>query len=179
MRYAIPLVLIFLLAIPWPGIFCALRVTHLQSGQVLLTFPFFFRQTFYLSYTHSIYKAPVVEKFEAAGSAIRLREISTKSWGVVDYYNISGILRQERGEIKIQDINFKLPKLLLMTGFTGEQRLTLENRTYALSHMGEPGTILNVEVPDLPPWRYLWERAIRLGNADWGLRNKESEIRNP
>lgn len=83
------LVLVFaislLFSIPFPGIFCQLQVIQMQSGQVLLTHSFFLRQTFDLSHIHSIYKAPVIEEFEAKDSTIHLREISTKSWGVVEY----------------------------------------------------------------------------------------------
>lgn len=148
--------LFLLLLIPFPGVFCALQVIHTQSGQVLLTLPFFLQQRFYLSYTHSIYQVPVVEEFKARGSAIHLRGISTTSWGVVEYYGIRGTWKRDRGEISIRTLDFKLPKLSLMIGYTAEHQLTLGDQTYALYKMVEPGGILSVEVHNHSLAHYLW-----------------------
>jgi hypothetical protein len=148
--------LVSLLSIPFPGVFCALQVIHTQSGQVLLTFPFFLQQRFYLSYTHSIYQVPVVEEFEAKHSTIQLREISTRSWGVVEYYGIQGTLKRDRGEIRIGPLDFKLPKLSLMVGYTAEHQLALGDQTYALYKMVEPGGMLSIEVHSLSIAHYLW-----------------------
>jgi len=145
-----------LLLIPFPGVFCTLQVIHTQSGQVLLTLPFFLQQRFYLSYTHSIYQTPVVEEFEAKHSTIQLREISTRSWGVVEYYGIQGTLKRDRGEIRIGTIDFKLPKLSLMIGYMAEHQLTLGDQSYALYKMVEPGGILSIEVHSLSIAHYLW-----------------------
>lgn len=70
----------------------------------MLLLPFMLGHPFYLSYTNSIYQAPVVEKFEAEGAAIHLREITTRSWAVVEYLNTRGSLHREREEIKIRNL---------------------------------------------------------------------------
>ena len=126
----------------------------------MLTLPFAFRQLFYLSYTHTIYLAPVVEKLEAKGPAIHLREISTKSWGAAEYYNIPGTLHQEKGEIHIRDIQFKVTELPVIIGFTGTQRLTWKGRVYPLYELSKPGGILTLQAVCISPGRYLWEKAI-------------------
>ena len=172
MAYALPLAFILFLIIPWPGFFCALRVAHSQSGQVMLTFPFFFRHTFFLSYTHSIYQAPVVEELEVQCSAIHLKEILTTSWGVVEYYNIPGTPRQEGGKIRIGEINFRVPELTVMIGFTGKQRITWEDRTYFLDKLGSPGEALNIEPTSLSPAGYLWEKVKRNGGRGTSVRRE-------
>lgn len=159
-RYFVPLALILILVTPWPGILCALQVSHLQRGQDLLTLPFLLQHTFNLSFTNTLFLAPVVEKFEARGSAIYLKEIATNSWGVVEYYNIPGRIQQEGGEIRIRDINFRVPKLSLMIGFIGKQQLIWNNQNYALYKLSEPGGILHIEVKSLSPGHYFWQRAI-------------------
>lgn len=157
------LVFILLLAIPWPGLFYGLRVKKGRSGQTLLTLPFIFSHTFYLSHTNSIYLAPVVEKLEAEGSAIHLREISTKSWGVVEYYNTPGSLHQEKGEIHIRNIQVTVSELPVMIGFTETQRLIWQDRVYALYDMREPGGVLTIKASSISPGEYLWAKAIQLG----------------
>jgi hypothetical protein len=156
----IALALLFLSAIPWPGVFYALRVTYLQRGQDLLTLPFLLHHPFDLSFTNSLFMAPVVEKFEARGPAIFLVEIVTNKWGVVEYYDIPGKAQQEREEIRIRDIHFQAPKLSLMIGFIGKQKLIWDRRKYALYELTEPGGILRIEVKNLSPLHYCWQRAL-------------------
>jgi hypothetical protein len=159
------LVLILFLAVPWPGLFFSLRVKQGRSGPALLTLPFAFRQMFSLSYTHPIYLAPVVEKLEAEGPAIHLREISTKSWGAAEYYNFPGTLHQEKGEVHIRDIQFTVSELPVIIGFTGTQRLTWKDRVFALYELSAPGSILVIKPVKISPGGYLWERTFQLRNA--------------
>jgi hypothetical protein len=155
------LVVILFLAVPWPGLFFSLHVKQGRSGPALLTLPFAFRQIFYLSYTHPIYLAPVLEKLEAKGSAIHLREISTKSWGAAEYYKFRGTLHQEKGEIHIRDIQFTVSELPVIIGFTETQRLIWKDRAYALYELSPPGSILTIQAGRISPGRYLSERAIK------------------
>lgn len=157
---AIPVLILFL-AVPWPGLFFSLHVKQGRSGPALLTLPFAFRQIFYLSYTHTIYLAPVVEKLEAKGPAIHLREISTKSWAAAEYYNFPGTLHQEKGEIYIRDIQFTVAELPIIIGFTGTQRLTWKSRVYPLYELSPPGSILTFQAVSISPGMYLWIRAIK------------------
>ncbi len=158
------LVMAILMAIPWPGLFYGLQVTHLPKGQAMMTLPFFLRHPFSLSYTHSIYLAPVVERFEAEGPQIHLRGISTNHWGVVEYYGISKaeVTRKGQGEISIGGMDVRLPKITMIIGFIGKQRLTWENRTYSLFSLAAPGEKLKIESISLSPGRYLWEKMRRL-----------------
>lgn len=154
------LVMVLLLAIPWPGIFYGLQVTLVPSGQVLVVLPFFLRHPFSLSYTHSIYLVPVVEKFEVQGTQIKLREIYANNWGVVEYYNISKamITEKDQGKIWIEGIDLQLPKITMLIGSIGKQRLIWENRTYSLFSLTGPGEKLKIEAASLSPGKYLWER---------------------
>jgi hypothetical protein len=166
--YALLAVLLLFLLIPWPGTFLAFTVKHQQSGRNLLTFPFAFRHPFHISFTNSIYLAPVVEKFEIVGSTIHLREIVTDNWGVVEYYAIPGKIRKEGPMIHMQDLQFRTPKLTLMIGFIGKQRLIWEDRTYVLYALTEPGGILRLEAGPLPPWKYLWLKVHGISDAEKG-----------
>lgn len=151
-----------LLGVPWPGIFGALRITHVQGGRTLLSFPFLFRHPFRLAYTHSIYVTPVAEKFQVTPSIIRLEEISTRSWGVVEYYGTPGIVREREGEIRIQELKFQVSHLSMMIGFVGRQRFVWENQTYALYNLAEPGAVLAFEPKGISPAGYLWEKVFPL-----------------
>ena len=152
--------LLTLLLVPWPGIFGALRVSHVQRGRTLLSLPFIFQHPFHLAYTHSIYVTPVVEKFQVTPSAIRLKEISTYSWGVIEYYGTPGIVREEEGEIRIKEIKFQVPHFSMMIGFVGKQELIWKNQTHALYNLAEPGSVLAFEPKDISLARYLWEKVI-------------------
>ena len=154
--------LLALMVVPWPGIFGALRVTHVQGGRTLLSLPFLLHHPFHLAYTHSIYVTPVVEKFQVTGSAIRLKEISTHHWGVVEYYNTPGIVQEEEGEIRIKEIKFQVSHFSMMIGFVGRQRLIWKNQTYALYNLAEPGAVLTFEPTDISLAGYLWEKGIHL-----------------
>jgi len=159
-RYLLSFVLLLIFLFPWPGIFYALQVTHLPSQRKLLTFPFLANQIFHISFINSLYMASVVEAFEVRGSIIYLKEIASKSREVIEYYNISGTISQSRDEIKIQDINFKVPKLTLMIGFVGKQQLLWKNQTYPLFNLAGPGGILVIEARSLSPVHYFWQSAI-------------------
>lgn len=149
-----------LLAIPWPGMFYVLEVIHLPQGRVLMSLPFALHHSFSLSYTHSIYLAPVVEKFELEGARIYLRKISTNNWGVIEYYGLSdGAVRKDQGEIEVKGIDLRVPRLTTMLGFIGKQRLIWDDRTYSLSSLAGPGEEVTIEPVCVSPGRYLLERA--------------------
>jgi hypothetical protein len=155
--------LILSLAVPWPGLFYGLQVKKGQRGQALLTLPFLYRHPFSLSYTHPLYMVPVIEKFEAVGLAIHFREISTKKWGIMEFYNLPGTLQQEKGEIHLRDIRFVVSDLPVTIGLTQTQRLTWKDQDYALYKMTEPGRELVIVAQSISPGRYLWHKAAHLG----------------
>lgn len=150
-------VFVFALFIPWPGLFGALRITHGQSGQELLLLPFIQRHPFDLQFINSIYSAPTREKFEVDDSAIRLCEIVTSHWGVVEYYNSPGVLREENGQIHIRDIQLRRPQLRLAIGFVGKQELLWEGKSYPLYQWVQPGEVLVLEAVSLSPAEYLYQ----------------------
>jgi len=125
--------------------------------------PFLSRHPFSLSYTHPLYLVPVIEKFEAVGSAIHFREISSKKWGITEFYNLPGTLQQEKGEIHLRDIRFTVSDLPVTIGLTQTQRLTWKDRVYGLYKMSEPGRVLVIEAHSISPGRYLWHKAAQLG----------------
>jgi hypothetical protein len=161
LRFCLLLLAVFLLFVPWPGFFSSLRVTHEQTGRELCALPFIGTHSFSLSFTNSIYLAPTQEKFEASRSGIALREIQTTSWGVVEYYSIKGTVREEEGTIRIQDIHFHTPKLKIMIGYIGKQKLIWDGQTYDLFALTEPGAALTLEPVNLSAVQYLWEKIMR------------------
>jgi hypothetical protein len=52
---------------------------------------------FELSYRHSVYKAPAVERFRAGGDGFVLESIRSPSAEVIDYYELDGRRTRERG----------------------------------------------------------------------------------
>ena len=158
--YLLSLALIFISLFPWPGIFYDLQVTHLESQRKFLTFPFFAGQTFQIVFTNSLYMAPVSEVFEVQGPTIYLKEIVSRSREVIDYYNIPGTISHDNGEIKIQNINFKIARLTMMIGFLGKQRLIWKDQTYPLYDLTGPGGILQIEAESLSLGHFFWQMAI-------------------
>ncbi len=154
--------LLALLLVPWPGIFGSLRVRWDAGGRTLLRFPFILRHPFHLGYTHSIYVTPVVEKFQVVPSAIRLREIATRHWGVIEYYGAPGILQEEEGEMRLREIKFQVSRFSVMIGFVGKQRLFWGEQTYALYELVQPGDVLTFEPETISLARYLWEKILSL-----------------
>ena len=52
---------------------------------------------FELAYRHSYYRRPAVERFTADGGSFRLVEIASPSEAVLEYYEVAGERRRERG----------------------------------------------------------------------------------
>ncbi|MCX5908090.1 MAG: DUF1850 domain-containing protein [Deltaproteobacteria bacterium] len=161
LRFGLLLAAALLLFIPWPGFFYALRITHEQAGQELFNLPYIPTHSFDLSFINSIYLAPTVEKFELNGLSISLREITTTSWGVIEYYNPQGTIREEKGTIRVRDINFRTPKLNLMIGYIGKQKIIWDGRNYLLYAATEPGAVLILEPVRISPAQYLWKKMLR------------------
>ena len=169
-RFILPSLLLLALiffAVPWPGILYGLQVAHLPKGRILLTLPFVLRHSFSISYTHSIYLAPVEEKFEVQETQIHLREISTNSWGVVEYYGLPGLAGQNRGEIRMEGLHSRMDHITMIIGFAGKQKLNWENRTYSLYSLIGPGEKIKIESTPLSPGRYFWEK-VKLFSSSSG-----------
>ena len=160
---AILVVLILLLAVPWPGLFYGLQVKKGQRGQALLTLPFLFRHPFSLSYTQPLYMVPVIEKYEAVGLTIHYREISTKEWGIIKFFKFPATLQREKGEFHLRDIRFTVSDLPVTITLTQTECLTWEDQIYALYEMGAPGRALVIEAQSISPGRYLWHKVSKSG----------------
>jgi hypothetical protein len=153
----IVIALLILMGIPWPGLFGALRVTHGGSGQEILSFPYFQRHPFKISYLHSVYMAPTEERFEVKGNSISLLETATSSWAVIEYYGSSGDIRKEKDQIQFQGHRFQEPRMRLAVGFVGKQKFTWGEATYLLAELVPPGEILIMEAVSVSAGMYLWE----------------------
>ena len=127
----------------------------------MLFLPFMLQHPFDLSFTNSIYLAPTVEKFHVTGSEIRLDEIQTRSWGVVEYYGLPGVLKEENGELSLQKIGFHQPRLRLRIGFIGKQKLVWNGKTYPLYEWSEAGDVLILDLVSLSPVEYLYKKLMR------------------
>jgi hypothetical protein len=157
------LILILLLSFPWPGFFFALQGTRLSDEKVLFSLSFCRHHAFDLSFTNSLYQAPVVEKFEIIGSDIHLREIQTNHWGVVDYYQIPGKIQTDGNQIRIREIQFHTSDITLVIGFIGKQRLIWDDRVYPLYEQVEPGNRLHLQSQPISPARYCWAKLMTSG----------------
>jgi hypothetical protein len=52
---------------------------------------------FELRYRHSVYQAPAIERFRAAGGGFVLESVGSPSAAVIDYYALDGRRTRERG----------------------------------------------------------------------------------
>lgn len=148
---------IIFLSIPWPGIFLNLQITQVNNKKELVNLPFILHHSFSISYINSIYLTPVVEKYEIEGTLIVLREINTKSWGVVEYYNIidADIIKKENGEICICDLNYIQSHILMITGYVGKQKVTIGKQIYSLSSLAGDGEKIKIESIPISAFQYL------------------------
>jgi hypothetical protein len=72
-------------------------VARATSGRVVARVPLPPRGRFALSYIHSIYEAPGVERFAARGNGFTLIGLSSPSSAVLDYYGLEGRRSKKHG----------------------------------------------------------------------------------
>jgi hypothetical protein len=106
-------------------------------------------ESFSVFYVHSIYKAPVVEEFQAERGAIVLKGVRTKSPGVMEYYGFEDIK-------EIHPMNLRLGAVFLIRRGMGEgQGLIVGGRKIYLSEIGERGDRIQLRVESMSLGKYL------------------------
>ncbi len=99
-------------------------------------------ESFSVFYVHSIYKAPVVEEFQAEKGAIVLKGVRTRSPGVMEYYGFEDIKEFHPMDQRLGAIYFKW-------GGGAGQGLIVRDRKIDLSEIGERGDRIQLRVESL------------------------------
>ncbi len=99
-------------------------------------------ESFSVFYVHSIYKAPVVEEFQAEKGAIVLKGVRTKNPGVMEYYGFEDIKEFHPMDQRLGAIYFKW-------GTGDGQGLIVRDRKIYLSEIGEKGDRIQLRVESL------------------------------
>ncbi len=96
-------------------------------------------ESFSVFYVHSIYKAPVVEEFQAEKGAIVLKGVRTKNPGVMEYYGFEDTKEFHPMDQRLGAIYFKW-------GTGDGQGLIVRDREIYLSEIGERGDRIQLRV---------------------------------
>ncbi len=96
-------------------------------------------ESFSVFYVHSIYKAPVVEEFQAEKGAIVLKGVRTKNPGVMEYYGFEDTKEFHPMDQRLGAIYFKW-------GTGDGQGLIVRDRKIYLSEIGERGDRIQLRV---------------------------------
>ncbi len=99
-------------------------------------------ESFSVFYVHSIYKAPVVEEFQAEKGAIVLKGVRTKSPAVMEYYGFEDTKEFHPMDQRLGAIYFKW-------GTGDGQGLIVRDRKIYLSELGERGDRIQLRVESL------------------------------
>lgn len=105
---------------------------------------------FSLSYTHSMYDAPVIEELEILGEKIFLVGVRTMSPAVMEYYGFD-----TGGEF--HPVHRELGHIRLRVRMGEAQRLSCGERDVSLSALGERGDVVVIRSRSLPLGRFLVE----------------------
>ncbi len=104
-------------------------------------------EPFSIFYVHSIYKAPVIEEFQAEKGAIVLKGVRTKSPAVGEYYGFEDMKEFHPMDQKLGAIYFKWG--------TGEgQGLIVRDRKIYLSEIGQRGDRIQLRVESMSLLKY-------------------------
>ncbi len=104
-------------------------------------------EPFSIFYVHSIYKAPVIEEFQAEKGAIVLKGVRTKSPAVAEYYGFEDMKEFHPMDQKLGAIYFKWG--------TGEgQGLIVRDRKIYLSEIGQRGDRIQLRVESMSLLKY-------------------------
>ncbi len=96
-------------------------------------------EPFSVFYVHSIYKAPVVEEFQAEKGAIVLKGVRTKSPAVMEYYGFGDTKEFHPMDQRLGAIYFKW-------GVGDGQGLIVRDRKIYLSEIGQRGDRIQLRV---------------------------------
>ncbi len=111
-------------------------------------------EPFSVFYVHSIYKAPVVEEFQAEKGAIVLKGVRTKSPAVMEYYGYEDMKEFHPMDQKLGAIYFKWG--------TGEgQGLIVRDRKIYLSEIGQRGDRIQLRVESMSLLNYFFSEIFK------------------
>jgi len=104
---------------------CRVRIPVDRSGR------------FFLSYSHSIYDAPVTEEFEILGGKILLLGVRTKSPAVMEYYGFDTVS-------EFHHVHRAIGRIRLRVEMGEAQRLSCGGREISLAALGASGDLVEI-----------------------------------
>ncbi|MGZ3613644.1 MAG: hypothetical protein ACXU9X_07085 [Thermodesulfobacteriota bacterium] len=111
-------------------------------------------EPFSVFYVHSIYKAPVVEEFQAERGAIVLKGVRTKSPAVMEYYGFEDMKEFHPMDQRLGAIYFKW-------GIGEGQGLIVRDRKIYLSEIGERGDRIQLRVESMSLLNYFFSQIFK------------------
>ncbi|MGZ3514660.1 MAG: hypothetical protein ACXU9L_09310 [Thermodesulfobacteriota bacterium] len=111
-------------------------------------------EPFSVFYVHSIYKAPVVEEFQAERGAIVLKGVRTKSPAVMEYYGFEDMK-------EFHPMNQKLGAIYFKWGIGEGQGLIVRDRKIYLSEIGERGDRIQLRVESMSLLNYFFSQIFK------------------
>jgi len=113
-----------------------------------------------LSYTHSIYGAPLEERFEVGKGTIVLKAVKTDSPAVLEYYGFEG-------SGPVQSMNRNLgPAISIQISMRQDQSLKIGGRTIDLHAMGNPGDHVQMRAEEVSLASFLLSGMLSRQAAD-------------
>lgn len=144
------------------GLFLSHRVVILQLENLdrpcLVRIPVGSSGRFSLSYTHSMYDAPVIEELEILGDKIFLVGVRAKSPAVMEYYGFD-----TGGEFR--PMHRELGHIRLRVTMGEAQRLSCGERDVSLSALGASGDLVVIRSRSLTLGRFLIDGLRGKGGA--------------
>jgi hypothetical protein len=111
-------------------------------------------EPFSVFFVHSIYKAPVVEEFQAERGAIVLKGVRTKSPAVMEYYGFEDMK-------EFHPMNQKLGAIYFKWGIGEGQGLIVRDRKIYLSEIGERGDRIQLRVESMSLLNYFFSQIFK------------------
>jgi len=140
-----------------------LKITALNSGQVILCARMTPGEEFVLSFIHSVNKRPVYETLRMGEDHLLIVKSRYDSFG-------AGMPEASTGQGKLElgadgwlewTIHRAVPEIHLFVGRVAHHSMRLKNREFALADLTEPGTSLSIR-PQKTSCYELWEgRCLR------------------
>jgi len=145
------LTLIILLAVP-------IHVLEVYvDGKPLLTMPVLPRDTFTLSFTHSVERTPVIDCYTISDDyAFILTETFFKSLGAGSPSKPeNGTFKVEDGWFKIEGINSRMDKILIRVSILTNQTFTFRGRVLRFALLAPDGGLVEINIGSYPLILYL------------------------
>ena len=111
-------------------------------------------EPFSIFYVHSIYREPVLEKFQAEGDAIVLKGVRTKSPAVMEYYGFEDMKW-------FHPMNQRLGTIYFKWGIGEGQGLIVRDRKINLSEIGNRGDRIQLKVESMSLLNYFFSKILK------------------